>query len=388
MKVVKNLALLTLALLSVLNRFIPKFKIIIFFTNNAESNDNNRALLNQLVSLNANKEYKLYFFSRDGKKYKHFEQVKYRNVYLAPIYFLVAKYCFYDCGTLKIRPSKKQYVISLWHGVPLKQIGLMINEQSSKLDKYNDFSKILVPSKSWMDIYQKCFECTLDQIFINGFPRNDFLFCPAYNKLSLLGINYEYEKNILWMPTFRSSISGRYNDLDSNKAWDLPIFNTVAELSEFNKFLASINCQLVIKLHPYSTLNLNAPKNFSHLVFVRNSDLNKHGIINYEFVACFDALVTDYSSILFDYLLTGKPMAFTIDDFEGYSNKRGFTVSDPDKYLVGEKIMDANGFARFVKLIASGTDNFVSMRREVRNEVHCFTDGKSTERLLKEIKLL
>lgn len=382
------MALLLLLLLSVFNRFIPKFKIVMFFTNNAESNDNNRALLSQLIELGIGKKYKLYFFSKDGEKYKHFEQVSYKSIYLAPVYFLIAKYCFYDCGTLKIKPSKKQYVVSLWHGVPLKKIGLMLGEQSSRLDKYNDFSKILVPSKNWIDIYQQSFACTSEQIYINGFPRNDFLFRPAYSKLNQLGINQQCEKSILWMPTFRSSIGGRYSDVESNKAWDLPIFNTIAELGEFNTFLAKTSTQLIIKLHPCSTFNLNTPRNFSHIVFVKNSDLNKHGIINYEFVACFDALVTDYSSILFDYLLTDKPMAFTMDDMQGYGDKRGFTVSNPGKYLVGEKIMDIKGFTRFIRLIASGADDFLNMRKEVKNEVHRYTDGKSTDRLLKEIKLL
>jgi len=388
MQFIKNLALAFLLSLSAINRFIPKFRIIILFTNNAETNDNNRALLSRLVHLKVDQEYKIYFFSKDGDKYKHFENVKYKPVYLAPIYFLIAKYCFYDCGTLKIKPSKKQFVISLWHGVPLKKIGLMLGEQSSRLDKYNDFSKILVPSENWTDIYQQSFACTSEQVYINGFPRNDFLFRPAYDKLSLLGINQQCEKNILWMPTFRSSIGGRYSDVEINKAWDLPIFKTRDQLNEFNAFLAKKNIQLIVKLHPYSTFNLNAPKNFSHIIFVKNSDLNKCGIINYEFVACFDALVTDYSSILFDYLLTDKPMAFTMDDLQGYSDKRGFTVSNPDKYLVGEKIVDIEDFSRFVKLIASGVDEFVTMRRDLKNEVHYYADDKSTERLLKEIKLL
>jgi hypothetical protein len=385
---VRNVTLFCLYLVGFLNRIIPKFNIIIFFTNNSESNDNNLALLHQLIKFKIHDQYKIYFFSKDGNKYSYFKEVRYKSVFFAPVYFLFAKYCFYDCGTLKIKPSKKQYVISLWHGVPLKKIGSMLGRQSSKFDKYNDFSKILVPSVFWIDIYKKSFECTEDQIYINGFPRNDFLFYPAYEKLYKLNINDKFKKSVLWMPTFRISIGGYYQDTLNIERWDLPIFNNINELKEFNNALVKLDTQLVIKLHPYSTFNLNIPNNFSNIIFVRNLDLNQCNIINYEFVACFDALITDYSSILFDYLLVNKPIAFTVDDLENYNKKRGFNFLNPEKFLVGDKILTICDLLNFVKNINLNIDNYAYEKELLKNEIHRFNDNKSTDRLLKEIKLI
>src|SRR5690625_2671284 len=209
MRYFRNIILIFLTFISHINKLIPKKNIIIFFTNNQESNDNNIALLNKIIEHKLYKQYKIYFFSKDKRKYGHHKHVTYKGTLLAPLYFLLAKYCFYDCGTLKITPSKNQFVISLWHGIPLKKIGRMLNEQSSKLDTYNDFTYILVPSPRWKQLYKQCFGCTNEQILINGFPRNDFLFHPNATKLQLLNLNTHKKTNILWMPTFRKSLNGR-----------------------------------------------------------------------------------------------------------------------------------------------------------------------------------
>lgn len=388
MRALKNAALIFMFFLGLVNKITPKLNIIIFFTNNKEFNDNNKALLRKIIELGIENKYIIYSFSKDKYKYKNHNKVKYKSTLLAPLYFLFSKYCFYDCGTLKIRPSRNQYVISLWHGVPLKKIGLMLSEQSSKLDRYNDFSKILIPSKLWVETYKKCFGCNDEQIMINGFPRNDFLFHPNFKSLDLLGIPSDNSKtNILWMPTFRASIGGRYKD-STDKQWDLPLFNGFDELESFNNLLKKSGARLIIKIHPYSTLNLNTPNNLTNIFFVKNTDLNKQRVINYEFVSCFDALITDYSSIFFDYLLINKPIAFTMDDFDDYHRKRGFTVSNPEKYLVGKKILNSSDLFSFINSLIKNEDFYLTERNNLKKETHEYIDDQSTIRLLKEIKLL
>lgn len=359
-----------------------------FFTNNSETNDNNLALLKRLVEKGYTEKYKIYFFSKDGEKYNNFNGVVYKKTLLAPLWFLFSRYCFYDCGTLKIKPSKFQAVISLWHGVPLKKIGLMVSEQSSKLDRYNDFTKIIVPHSSWSSIYMKSFDCTKEQILVNGFPRNDYLFHPNETLMSKLDIITNHEKIILWMPTFRKSTGGRYSDSSIASAeWDLPLFMNLKEIELFNMSLNKIDVCLVIKLHPYSVLNESKYPSFSNIYFVKNSDLNKNAILNYEFVACFDALVTDYSSILFDYLLLDKPIAFTVDDFGDYSNLRGFSVAKPEQYLVGNRISTSEDLLSFIKTTLAGVDLYSSARERVIKTVHEDVDDGASQRLINFIGL-
>lgn len=387
MLIAKRIALVLLWIIGYLNQIVPKFNVIMFFTNNKDSNDNNRALLEKTIEFKLYEKYKIYYFSKDSRKYRHYDEVHYRSTLLAPLYFLFSKYCFYDCGTLKIKPNSAQHVISLWHGIPLKKIGLMCNEQISAFDRYDDFSKILVPSEKWVDVYKKSFGCSQDQIFINGFPRNDFLLENNKDTLTKLKISSKYSHYFLWMPTFRTSINGRYIDTKKSK-WDLPIFSNTSQLKEFNEKLKNNNIGLIIKLHPYSILNINTPESFSNIVFVKNAELNKLGIINYKFVSCFDALITDYSSIFFDFLLTQKPIGFTIDDLKEYSIGRGFNVPNPEKYLVGPQIKNKSDLFEFILKITKGDDPFKEERKELASIAHQYSDNKSTERLLKHVGLL
>lgn len=388
---IKNTKLIAVKSLNLINPLISKTDTILFFNNNYEFNDNNKALLRLLVDLGFDKKYRIIYCSKDSTKYSmQYPTVDFRNTFYAPFYFLQAKFCFYDTGTLKISPTNKQQVISLWHGIPLKKIGAQLNEKSSLLDTYNDFTKILVPHPSLVNIYKASFECTDEQILINGFPRNDFLFSPSSLATNKLNINLEnYDLNLLWMPTFRDSIGGRYRDsVKFKQDWDLPLFDSEKELKQLDNYLAETNSSLTIKVHPYSILNeYKLNKTYTNIKFIKNTDLNRLNIINYEFVSAFDALITDYSSILFDYLLLDKPIGFTLDDIESYKSNRGFSFSNPEDLLVGNKIYDKKEFYKFIDDIISGKDTFKSTRKDLKNSVHKFQDSHSTKRLIKYLNL-
>lgn len=387
-KTAKNILLFFFLFLGYLNKFVKKRDIILFFTNNSDFNDNNKALLKYLIRNQFYKKYKIIYSSKDNNKYSDFKEVKYISTYFAPFYFLFSKYCFYDTGTLKIKPSSCQNVISLWHGVPLKKIGIFANEQSSKLDRYNDFTKILVPSEELKKIYLDCFSCQENQILINGFPRNDYLFFKDIKIIEKLKINYK-NKNIIWMPTFRKSLNGRYSDSSYfEQNWDLPIFESIEKLKELDKYLDDLDITITLKLHPYSILNNQIEKfnNFNNINIVSNNILNSKSILTYEFLALFDALITDYSSVFFDFLLTDKKIAFTVDDMDSYNNNRGFTVDNPKDFLVGEKIENITDFYKYIDNFLQ-TDNYKKDREILKEKIHKYQDSNSTKRLLDFIGL-
>src|SRR5690554_2917392 len=299
-KIIKNIFLCLLLLLSYLNKLIPKFNVILFFTNKSGFNDNNVAFLKWLAENGFNNKYQIILCTQDGaNNFFSYPSVKLAPHWLGPLLFLISKFCFYDAGTLKIKPSRRQKVISLWHGVPLKKIGALVETKVSSLDRYNDFTKILLPSLNLAGIYKKSFECTNDQLLENGFPRNDFLYKKNQYITSLFFDGREAEKIIFWMPTFRSSLDGRYK-FEQSKKWDLPIFENYEEIVELNANLCAKNVFLVIKLHPNSTLNSNNElKTLSNVFVVNNDMINKNKVVNYELLAWADALITDYSSVYF-----------------------------------------------------------------------------------------
>lgn len=387
-KFIKKTLLTLLLILSYLNKVVPKFKVILFFTNKSNFNDNNIAFLNWLVMKKLNNDYLIILCTKDGMRNSfRYPEVKLAPHWLGPFLFLISRFCFYDAGTLKIRPSKKQKVISLWHGVPLKKIGALVETKISSLDKYNDFTKILLPSLNLSEIYKQSFECEEEQLMENGFPRNDYLFKKDKRVYEILFENLEAKKVIMWMPTFRSSLDGRYK-VDSDKSWDLPIFNSYAEIVDLNEYLVGHGAFLIIKIHPNSTLNIDTRlQSLSNIFVISNDCLNKNMILNYEVLAWADALITDYSSVFFDYLLVNRPIAFTVDDVDGYAQARGFNFDNLEKVMAGDKVLDKKGFYNFVENVLAGKDDFLEQRNELLNYIHSCKDGNASGRLAGDLGL-
>ena len=107
----------------------------------------------------------------------------------------------------------------------------------------------------------------------------------------------------------------------------------------------------------------------------------------YELVACADALVTDYSSIYFDYLLLDRPIGFTCDDIDAYGGSRGFVVEDPFALMPGMKLKTYADFRAFAEKAAAGDDGFAAERERVNALVNADRDGQSAAHLARLLGL-
>ena len=95
-----------------------------------------------------------------------------------------------------------------------------------------------------------------------------------------------------------------------------------------------------------------------------------------------DALITDYSSIYYDFLLCDKPVAAIWEDIEEYRINPGFAV-DVDYYMKGaEKIYNLDDFETFVTHVAEDLDVLRSERAEINTLVNHSTDGKNAQRVV------
>ena len=90
----------------------------------------------------------------------------------------------------------------------------------------------------------------------------------------------------------------------------------------------------------------------------------------YEFINCSDALVSDYSSVAIDYLLLDRPLGFTLDDYEAYTESRGWVFDDPLEYMPGEHMYNMQDFENFILDIKNGKDNYKEQRASVRAKTH------------------
>jgi CDP-glycerol glycerophosphotransferase (TagB/SpsB family) len=111
-----------------------------------------------------------------------------------------------------------------------------------------------------------------------------------------------------------------------------------------------------------------------------NELLRKGGINLYQLIAETDALITDYSSVAFDYLLLDRPIGYTLDDFDEYTP--GFVVENPLDYMPGKKIWSTEDFLEFMSDMANGNDIFADQREKLRNYIHTYQDNRNSARLL------
>lgn len=361
-KLIRTIILSLLNCISFINVFLPKNKkqILLYDSLNNTLTDNTLGLLLYLKEKELDEKYKIVCCVPNSKE-EYICGIKNKNIFSGIFAYLTSKYVFYSFGGMRIKPSKKQIVVNLWHGIPLKKVGkLNSNDKTLKNEQINDFTYVLVPSEFFSEIYKNVFGCNGEQLLIGEQPRNYFLF-KKNNVINKLGIQKEnYNKVILWMPTFRISKDGRFKDTDNKTETMLPLLDTIDKINEFDDFLAEHNIFVVLKVHGYSVVPDFECKN---IIVVTNEMLTVADIFLYEFIKDFDALITDYSSVYFDYLLLDRPIGFIIDDFDEYKKKRGFTVDDPLSIMPGEHITNYDELKDFILLVIANTDKYFSARQ-------------------------
>lgn len=239
---------------------------------------------------------------------------------------------------------KKQLYIQTWHGgIALKKIEK--DAESALLKSYIRFAKkdsknadlFVSNSKFNTDLFKSSFWYD-GEILESGVPRNDIIFnniVELTDKVKKF-FNIESDKKIImYAPTFRKDYS-----LDVYK------FNYEKCIEEFNKKFSE-EYVMLIRLHPN--------------VFDRSKDLdiNNKNVINASFyqdmqelIVATDILITDYSSSMFDFMLTKKPCFIYASDINEYTDDRGF-------YFELNKLPF---------LISSSTDELIQNIREFNEE--------------------
>lgn len=113
----------------------------------------------------------------------------------------------------------------------------------------------------------------------------------------------------------------------------------------------------------------------TNIVYLENQDLEDNGLQLYEFINCSDALISDYSSVAIDYLLLNRPIGFTLDDYDAYTESRGWVFEDPLEYMPGEHIYNVQQFEQFVLDIRNGKDDYENQRKAILAKTHNVTDN-------------
>ncbi|MGB3962060.1 MAG: CDP-glycerol glycerophosphotransferase family protein, partial [Sulfurimonas sp.] len=259
----------------------------------------------------------------------------------------------------------KQKTLQMWHGIPLKRLNKLTTFSYDYLISTSDFvnettlSKV-IEAKEYKDF---------------GYPRNDLFLQESHDAYDLLFCDktiYNFVKEkfgtnhkiALYMPTHR----------ESNKAAKIPL-----DFEKLNAFLSANNMTLIVKLHHF-VQKLYEDENYSNIFFHTT-----HGDI-YPLLKYTDILITDYSSVYFDFLLLNRPIIFFDYDKEEYeANMQGF-LYDYESFTPGvhaktqEELHEA-----LQKTLYCDEDDFREQREKLCERLYTNKDAKSAERIMERI---
>ena len=376
MSIAKKLGKILFLPLDALNKILPKNPKKMFFYSNLGFRDNVKALYDYVVLNGYNDSFEIVVATDEFEQYRETspKNVKFVSLKKGIFHFLSSKYAFYSFGKYPIMPAKGQKVVNLWHGMPLKRIGRL--EAGHQKDKQNYFSHLIATSPFFAEIMKKAFGAKNEQVIITSQPRCDDMFKESKKHDGFS----EFSKIIFWLPTFSSS--KKLNKDDKVCYDEISPFDTQF-LERVNEALKEKNALLIIKPHPMDDACIPR-RAYSNLFYVTDSSIAEMGYNLYSLLSHCDLLVTDFSSIYFDFLMLDRPIAFAGLDFEEYSKNRGFVTEDARSLMPGPYIDCAEDFIEFISSALSGEDNYKEQRQKVNALVNRYNGG-GCERVLKSI---
>lgn len=279
------------------------------------------------------------------------------------------------------RPRGTVYV-QTWHGTPLKKLGLDIEEihmpgtqtenyRKNIISESENWSFLISPNKYSSEIFRSAFGYS-GEIIESGYPRNDILY-TADEKITgaikrKLKIPIE-KKVILYAPTWRDD---EFYKVGQYK------FTFQFELEKMRERFGN-EFVLLTRMH-YLVAESFDFENYGDFV----KDVSSYPDIA-ELYLISDMLITDYSSVFFDYANLNRPIIFYMYDLDDYRDRlRGFYF-DIEKEAPGQIVEDEEGLFDAIEYASKNGQVYPEAFKKFRNRFCYLEDGKSTEQLVDRI---
>ena len=360
-------------IIKAINGIIPKNDKKIILESSPDFSDNAKVIYEYLLE-NGKKDYQYIWVVNNYEKYKDKKTKKLKFItkkriisYLYHVF--TSKYILYGNNGVILTNINKQVVVNLTHGMPFKSSkGLLQNDE--------DFTYLVSTSDEISPILAGEFYSTAKKCIVSGLPRNDVLFG---NYKEAEEVVKDFDKFILWLPTYK-----KHKDFENSVTEDyspVPLF-TNEELLKLNENLKEKNFLLILKFHPAQDLSLLDSNSLTNIYLWKNEELVDRELDLYKLMSKADALITDYSSVSADYLLTDRPIAYIQNDKSESGDKSGFCFDNIDDMSPGHKIKNTKDFNNFMEDLYNNKDKYKKDRKRVRDFYHKYQDGSSTKVLM------
>ncbi len=215
---------------------------------------------------------------------------------------------------MQLRPGQR--VIQLWHACgAFKHFGMdsFTNRHDFEIETHRQYNAIVTSAEGVRGAYASAFAASIDRVQALGVPRTDFFFdrdATAAVRKRVLTAHPEFagKQVILYAPTFREHLG------DKTK------FDSGIDFARLSSSLSE-NQIVAIRRHPVITKPILAEKTFPNVIEVSDVTTN-------ELMVVADYLVTDYSTVIFDFSLLGKGFCLYCPDLQHYN--RGFYFDFPN----------------------------------------------------------
>ncbi|MBP1915467.1 CDP-ribitol ribitolphosphotransferase [Lederbergia galactosidilyticus] len=317
-------------------------------------------------------EYKFMFKENSFVK-KSLTEIVQLAYFAATSKFILLEENYPMFSPLKIKA--KTELIQLWHGAgAFKKFGYSRLGQPGgpkvHSKDHRNYTKAVVSSKHIISHYSEGFDISPETIYPLGIPRTDIFFDEEYKRQKRAELYEQYpflkdKKVILFAPTFRGK--GR-------KEAHYPI-----EVLNFQELYENLKDDYVFlfKLHFIVLNKINIPYQYADFFY----DFSDYREVN-DLLLIADLLITDYSSICFEFSLLDKPMLFFAHDVEEYISTRGFYYGY-QSFIPGKLVKTSKQLVEHIKNNDFGIEKVLPFREYFFDDL----DGKASKRIVDQLIL-
>lgn len=387
MRLIKNLLGKLIRLLyRLVYRLIPcQNDTVLFISFHGRGYSDNPMALHKYMSMHLKyQKYRCIFAIKNHKeKNIEIENAKIIEYFSIPYFYYLArsKYWIVNCKLPKyVLKKPNQIYLQTWHGTPLKKLAhdievpegttfyrseMTVEQMRSTYD--NDVSKynyMISPSAFTTEVFQSAFKIDRARLIETGYPRNDILSNYKEHDLDVIKSKLKIPKDkkvILYAPTWRDN------------SYNLKGYTFKLKV-DFKKWQEILGDDYVVIFKPHylivNDFDLESVKDFVYFVDP------KEDISNLYLIA--DILVTDYSSVFFDYAILKRPIYFYMYDLDSYRDElRGFYL-DIYHELPGEVIEDETILLNKIKMNNFDFNKLTKFNQRFNNH----EDGNASKRVL------
>lgn len=299
-------------------------------------------------------------------------------------YLAVSKYLVFNTRQpLWYRKREGQVFLETWHGTPLKRLAFDQEEVTAASPTYKaqfyrqkqEWDYLIAPNAFSSEIFKSCFmykdegETMLD----TGYPRNDLLSAPNREEIAIelkkkVGIPLD-KKVILYAPTWRDD---EYYGKGAYK------FQLKLDLNKMKEQLGD-EYVIILRTHYYiaDVLDLTGLEGFAF-------NLSKYDDIT-EVYLMSDILITDYSSVFFDFANLKRPMLFYTYDLDKYRDVlRGFYINMEEE-LPGPLVFTTDEVIDTIKNIDDISERYAERYVTFYDKFCGWEDGNSSKRVVEKV---